>query len=83
MSIYIKQSALLNNVCYRSLNIIILTIFLHFLSLRHSQVHPVAQLVEAQHYKPEGRGFDYRWCHWKFLLTIRAVALRPWGQFNH
>jgi hypothetical protein len=23
----------------------------------------VAQLVEALHYKPEGRGFDFRWCH--------------------
>jgi hypothetical protein len=26
----------------------------------------VAQLVEALHYKPEGRGFDFRWCHWVF-----------------
>ena len=25
--------------------------------------HAVAQLVEALHYKPEGRGFDSRWCH--------------------
>jgi len=24
----------------------------------------VAQLVEAPRYKPEGRGFDSRWCHW-------------------
>ena len=24
----------------------------------------VAQLVEALHYKPKGRGFDSRWCHW-------------------
>jgi hypothetical protein len=23
----------------------------------------VAQLVEAQRYKSEGRGFDSRWCH--------------------
>jgi hypothetical protein len=29
----------------------------------------VAQLVEAPRYKPEGRGFDSGWCHWKFLLT--------------
>jgi len=28
----------------------------------------VAQLVEALRYKPEGRGFDSRWCHWNFLL---------------
>jgi hypothetical protein len=29
----------------------------------------VAQLVEALRYKPEGCGFDFRWCHWNFLLT--------------
>ena len=29
----------------------------------------VAQLVEALRYKPEGRWFDSRWCHWNFLLT--------------
>jgi hypothetical protein len=28
----------------------------------------VAQLVEAMRYKPEGRGFDSRWCHWNFCL---------------
>jgi hypothetical protein len=28
--------------------------------------HPVAQLVEALRYKPEGRGFASRWCHWNF-----------------
>jgi hypothetical protein len=31
--------------------------------------HAVAQLVEALCYKPEGRGFDFRWCHWNFSLT--------------
>ena len=34
----------------------------------------MAQLVEALRYKPEGRGFDSRWCHWNFLLTL---SLRP------
>ena len=29
----------------------------------------VAQLVEALSYKPEVRGFDYRWGHWGFSLT--------------
>jgi hypothetical protein len=29
----------------------------------------VAQLVEALRYKPEGRGFGSRWCHWNFSLT--------------
>jgi len=29
----------------------------------------VAQIVEALRYKPEGRGFDSRWCHWIFSLT--------------
>jgi len=32
--------------------------------------HPVAQLVEALRYKPEGRGFDSRWCHWNFSFTM-------------
>jgi hypothetical protein len=29
--------------------------------------HAVAHLVEALCYEPEGRGFDYRWCHWIFF----------------
>jgi len=31
--------------------------------------HAVAQLVKALRYKPEGRGFDSRWCLWNFSLT--------------
>ena len=27
-----------------------------------------AQLVEVLYYKPEGRGFDSRWCHWEFFF---------------
>jgi hypothetical protein len=26
-------------------------------------------VVEALRYKPEGREFDSRWCHWNFSLT--------------
>jgi hypothetical protein len=29
----------------------------------------VLQLVETLSYKPEGRGFDSRWCYWNFSLT--------------
>jgi hypothetical protein len=32
--------------------------------------HAVAQLVEALPYKPEGHGFDSRWYHWNFSLTL-------------
>jgi hypothetical protein len=32
--------------------------------------YAMAQLVEALCYKPEGRGFDFRWCHWNFSLTF-------------
>jgi len=28
--------------------------------------YAVALLAEALQYKPEGRGFDSRWCHWNF-----------------
>jgi hypothetical protein len=31
--------------------------------------HAVVQLNEALRYKPEGSGFDSRWCHWNFSLT--------------
>ena len=35
----------------------------------YTLLHAVAQLVEAMCYKPEGLGFDSRWCHWNFSLT--------------
>jgi hypothetical protein len=36
----------------------------------------VTQSVKALRYKPEGRGFDSRWCHWNFSLTAsRTMAL--------
>jgi hypothetical protein len=31
--------------------------------------HAVAQLVEALSYKPEGSGFNFRWCNWNFSVT--------------
>jgi hypothetical protein len=40
----------------------------------------VAQLVEALHYKPKGRGFDSQWCHCNFSLTygpgVDSVSIR-------
>ena len=38
---------------------------------RHNQGtgYAVTQLVEALRYKPEVRGFDFRWCQWNFSLT--------------
>ena len=29
----------------------------------------MVQLFETLRYKPQGRGFDSRWCHWNFSLT--------------
>jgi hypothetical protein len=39
------------------------------LSICNGVGYAVAQVVEALRYKPEGRGFDSRWCHWNFSLT--------------
>jgi hypothetical protein len=36
--------------------------------------HAVAQFVEALRSKPEGRGFDSRWCQWNFSLIY---SFRP------
>jgi hypothetical protein len=30
----------------------------------------VTQVVEALHYKQEGRGFDSQWCHWNFDIYM-------------
>jgi hypothetical protein len=27
------------------------------------------RVVKALRYKPAGRGFDSRWCHWNFSVT--------------
>jgi hypothetical protein len=31
--------------------------------------YTVVQFVEALHYKPKGRGFDFQWGHYDFSLT--------------
>jgi hypothetical protein len=41
----------------------------HSRSLNFIVLKTAAQLVEALSYKPEGRGFDSRWCHWNFSVT--------------
>ena len=37
----------------------------------------VAQLVEALRYKPQGRRFDSRLCHWNFSLTMALGLTQP------
>jgi len=46
-----------------------ITQFLKFEFIPRKMGHAVAQLVEVLRYKSEGRGFDFRWCHWNFSLT--------------
>jgi hypothetical protein len=38
----------------------------------------VIWFVGALRYR-EGRGFDSRWCHWNFSLTVIPATLWPWG----
>jgi hypothetical protein len=42
---------------------------IHSYSCCDNRGHAVAPLVEALRYKPEGRGFDFRWCNWNFSLN--------------
>jgi hypothetical protein len=39
--------------------------------------YAVAQLVEAVWYKPEGRGFDSRWCHNPSGGTMTLRFIQP------
>jgi hypothetical protein len=45
------------------------SVLIPFISVAFNWEHAVGLLVEAQHYKPEGGGFDSRWCHWNFSLA--------------
>jgi hypothetical protein len=42
---------------------------LTLIAVQLTEGHPVAQFVEAQRYKPEGRGFNSPWFHCDFSLT--------------
>jgi hypothetical protein len=37
--------------------------------IRYIVYTAVVPLVEALHFKPEGRVFNSRWCHWNFSLA--------------
>jgi len=52
-----------------NLQFILTTVFLAHNIYSHTEYmgHALAQLIEALRYKPEGRGFDFRWCHWIFF----------------
>ena len=60
--------AVSNYICVRKyLNI--LKLFVNKSVYFTKRGHAVGQLVEALRSKPEGRGFDSRWCHWNFSFT--------------
>ena len=69
------------NVIAQTLTNILSGLWQRLLYLQNIHIlwHAVWQFVEALLYKPEGRGFDSRWCHSNFsLILILPVALWPW-----
>ena len=42
--------------------------FIYFKEYKDNRVHG-GLVVKALRYKPAGRGFDSRWCHWNFSVT--------------
>ena len=51
---------------YRGIIIIIIIIIIIYYTYIRARGGVV---VKALRYKPAGRGFDSRWCHWNFLVT--------------
>jgi hypothetical protein len=43
--------------------------FLSKVQFSRKLCHAVAQLIESLRYKPQGCGFDSRWCQLNFSLT--------------
>jgi hypothetical protein len=65
-----RNAMVLYYMCMVRNSVMVLGCLADFISLLLLVVgHAVAQLVEALCYKPEGRGFDSRWCYWNFSLT--------------
>jgi hypothetical protein len=49
-----------------SVETLLLAALRQFHTLIHAEGARGGVVVEALRYKPEGRGFDFRWCHWIF-----------------
>ena len=61
-------------VIYQAANILIIVLYtfavqMFFVTSAVLSAVRGSALVEALRYKPEGRGFDSRWCHWNSSLT--------------
>jgi hypothetical protein len=63
MSLFVRYDGLLMALLVHWLSLLLAA------DLSYFREHAVAQLVEALHYKPEGRGFDSHLFQWNFSLT--------------
>ena len=57
-----------------SVSLISLTTYLYIRCYVPSSGARGGVVVKALRYKPAGRGFDSRWCHWNFSVTY---SFRP------
>jgi hypothetical protein len=51
------------------LDALFFNVFISCMPLRVSSWARGGVVVKALRYKPAGRGFDPRWCHWNFSVT--------------
>jgi hypothetical protein len=65
-------------------------ILVHEIIIAYNTLARSSVVVEALCYKPEGRGFDFRWSHWFFTISLilpaslgsRVYSTSSWNEYQ-